>query len=325
MRLGGATEVAAELGISRQRLAQIRDRPGFPEPVGEIAAGSIWDLDAIMRWSDSRLRRSSGRPKKDVVLLAERYVLDDKPIASGGFADVYRATDISKGDHEPNAVVAIKVLRDFEDDEIRRRFQRELRLVAECLHPNIVRVLDQGQESSGRLWYAMPLTTGSLTDAIDRFPGNDDRIAQVMGQICAGVTFVHDRGIYHRDLKPPNILLVGHDTWAVSDFGLARGGAAQHRADEHPSRSGHVLLRRTRGLAGRTRSQRAGGHLQSREGTALPRDRRGSDDHRASARHLSTRHSESHERASRGTLLLRDRVLVCRPVSVDDTGDMADR
>lgn len=222
MRLGGTTEVARELGISRQRLATVRERPGFPDPVGEIAAGPIWDLDQVALWSGSGLRRGAGRPATRRQLFAERYLLDEEPIGDGGFADVYRAVDLKRQEGEPNGVVAIKLLRELDDTEVRRRFMRELRLVVGCSHPNVVTILDDGEDEQGRLWYAMPLAKGSLHEEADRFVGNDSRIAHVMRQICAGVKYAHDRGIFHRDLKPANVLRVGTDTWAISDFGLAR-------------------------------------------------------------------------------------------------------
>ncbi|MDW3214776.1 MAG: serine/threonine-protein kinase [Ilumatobacteraceae bacterium] len=222
MRLGGATEVALELGISRQRLSQVRDQPGFPDPVGEIAAGAIWDLDQVALWSGSGLRRSAGRPATRRQLFSDRYLLDKEPIGDGGFADVYRAVDLKRQEAEPHGVVAIKLLRELEDVEVRRRFMRELRLIADCSHPNVVSILDDGEDELGRLWYAMPLAQGSLDEETDRFVGNDERIVHVLRQVCAGVKYAHDRGIFHRDLKPANVLRVGTDTWAISDFGLAR-------------------------------------------------------------------------------------------------------
>jgi serine/threonine protein kinase len=149
-------------------------------------------------------------------------LLDPIQIGSGGFADVFRASDIREAESGANPVVAIKVLRDLKDDEIRRRFQRELRLIGQCRHPNIVPILDDGEDENGVIWYAMPLAKGSLADEADRFVGKDQDIIQVMRQLCAGMAYVHKKGIYHRDLKPANVLRLATDAWAISDFGLAR-------------------------------------------------------------------------------------------------------
>ena len=47
MRLDGASEVAGELGVPRQRLRVLRERPEFPDPIGTLAQGPVWDLDAV--------------------------------------------------------------------------------------------------------------------------------------------------------------------------------------------------------------------------------------------------------------------------------------
>ena len=224
IRLGGVSEVAQELRLSRQRIAQLRESPAFPSPIAEISAGPIWDLDVVSRWNTSGRRRSPGRPSSQdhQRIFGGSYLLDDTPIGSGGFADVYSAVDTRRKQNHPHAIVAIKVLRGLDDVKVRRRFQREIRLVAECNHPGVVRILNAGKDEHGRLWYAMPLAEGSLADEIDRFDGNDDAVLDVMRQICAAVAYVHDLGIYHRDITPRNILRVNRSAWALSDFGLAR-------------------------------------------------------------------------------------------------------
>lgn len=217
--------MAAELGITRQRVAKLREVAGFPAPVGEIAAGKIWDLDEVAAWSGSGLRRSAGRPAiaDRRIVLNKRFQLETPPIGAGGFADVYRAADLQVPNGGRRSVVAVKVLRDLGDEEVRRRFHRELRIIRSLTHPNVVEVLDDGEDAEGHLWYAMPLALGSLHDEINTFAGRDDAILRVMRSICAGLTHVHDDvGIFHRDLKPANILKIANGEWAISDFGLAR-------------------------------------------------------------------------------------------------------
>ena len=95
MRMGGVTEISELLGVSRQRLSRLRERPDFPDPIGELAVGPIWDLDAIEAWKGSGSRQSSaGRPSASAAArtLGGRFVLEEK-IGSGGFADVFRAAD----------------------------------------------------------------------------------------------------------------------------------------------------------------------------------------------------------------------------------------
>lgn len=221
MRLGGLSEVADELGVTPQRIAALRQRPDFPDAVGEIAQGPIWDLDVIKAWDGSGLRqKKAGRPRSDLTTrtLGGRFILELPAIGSGGFADVFRATDRKTGD-----VVAIKVLRDTAavDPEAIKRFKRELRLLEGLTHPNIISVIAQGETDDLDIWYAMPLAQGSLADFIEKVDGNPPLIVDIMRQICAGLTYIHSNGVYHRDLKPANVLRLESGEWAVSDFGLA--------------------------------------------------------------------------------------------------------
>ena len=224
IRLGGISEIAHELGLSRQRVSQLRESPSFPVPIGEISAGPIWDLNDVARWNTSGLRRSPGRPRNqdDLRTLGRFYRIDDQPIGSGGFADVYRAVDNRRKPNHRHSVVAVKVLRGLEDIEVRRRFAREIRLVSDCKHPGVVRILDSGEDENDRLWYTMPLAKGSLADELEEFVGDEKAILEIMQQLCAALSYVHERGIFHRDIKPGNILRTSKSRWAISDFGLAR-------------------------------------------------------------------------------------------------------
>lgn len=221
VRLGGLTEVAAELGLTPQRIAMLRQRPDFPDAAGEIAQGPIWDLDVIKAWNGSGLRqKKAGRPRSDLTIrtLGGRFILELPAIGSGGFADVFRATDRKTGD-----VVAVKVLRETAtvDPESISRFRRELRVLEGLTHPNVISVIAQGETDDQDVWYAMPLAQGSLADFIEKVDGNPPLIVDIMRQICAGLTYIHGNGVYHRDLKPANVLRLESGEWAVSDFGLA--------------------------------------------------------------------------------------------------------
>lgn len=221
MRLGGSTEVAAELGVSPQRVSVLRQRPDFPDPITEIAQGPIWDLDVIQAWGGSGLRqKTAGRPKADpdTRTLGGRFVLELPPVGHGGFADVYRASDKKSGD-----IVAVKVLRDVSslDGESVARFKRELRILQGFEHAKVISIIAQDETASGEIWYAMPLAQGSLADFVKQIDGNTPVIADVMRQIGTGLAHIHDKGIYHRDLKPGNVLRLESGEWAISDFGLA--------------------------------------------------------------------------------------------------------
>lgn len=227
MKPAGVSEVAAELGISRQRLAQLRLREDFPPPVVDLSSGPIWDLEHIRRWSVNSSRQT-GRPRSESAkrLLNDRFELLDDPIGSGGFADVYRAVDhLEASRSEEAVVVAVKVLRAFDDGEAKSRFARELRLLVGVDHPHVVPVIDAGEDGDGRPWYAMPLAVGNLEDELAILASRGDkfqRIFEILEQVGEGLGYLHAQGIWHRDLTPGNILRTKEGLWALSDFGLAR-------------------------------------------------------------------------------------------------------
>jgi len=219
-RLGGVAEVAAELRISRQHVAKLRARDDFPAPIASLSVGEVWDLDAIVRWSGSGTRRGPGRPgrsaKKRVLL--RRFVLE-RMIGGGGFALVYRARDLWN-----DGALAIKALQQVAalDGDLVARFERELELMSQLTHPNVLPVLDHGIDADLGLWYAMPLAGGSLNDDLLTFRDDVSAVAEVMRQVCSGLEYIHELGVLHRDLKPANILRTQQGTWAIADFGLAR-------------------------------------------------------------------------------------------------------
>jgi serine/threonine protein kinase len=221
--IGGAFEVADLLGVTRQRVASLRARPSFPEPLAELAAGPIFDLDEIRRWAASS-RRRSGRPRNSPDrILGGRYLLEGSPIGRGGFGEVFKATDRQAGEDD-RAVVAVKVLHPKEDAEAVDfdRFRREQQILSQHHHPNVMRALNHGEEADGTLWYVMALAQGSLSARIDSIAGNIPNVVDVIRQVAAGIGHLHAHAIIHRDVKPANVLQLRSAVWAVSDLGLAR-------------------------------------------------------------------------------------------------------
>ncbi|WP_135849170.1 serine/threonine-protein kinase [Serinibacter arcticus] len=227
--LGGVSEVAQRLGVSRQRFGEVRSRNDFPQPVAVLSSGPIWDLGEVDRWLGSGVRRSAGRPSARERVVGDRFVLEEPALGAGGFADVFRAVDRRNGE-----VVAVKILKELSsvDDEAVARFRRELRIMKDELdHPHVAKVIDHGDLSGAdETWCAMPLAVGSLADGIASMRGNLASVTDLARQLCAGVGHVHERGILHRDLKPGNVLRSPEGLWQVSDFGLAREDARVSQA-----------------------------------------------------------------------------------------------
>ena len=149
-------------------------------------------------------------------------------IGSGGVGAVYRATH-----RDLQIPVAVKVLhhRFQQDLEFCNRFHSEALAASGLDHPNLVRVLDFGQESDGLLYLAMEHLDGVPLGELLRagLPISPKRIVSIMMQVCAGLAHAHTRGIVHRDVKPDNVMLVQNDDddgrpneiVKVCDFGIA--------------------------------------------------------------------------------------------------------
>ena len=149
--------------------------------------------------------------------LEGRYAVE-REIGRGGMAVVFLAEDLK---HRRS--VAIKVLRPEVAPALGgERFLREIEIAAQLSHPNILALHDSG-EASGLLYFVMPYVDGeSLRDMLTRVGTLPlDEAVRVTTQVADALSYAHERGLIHRDVKPENILFhAGHAV--VTDFGIAR-------------------------------------------------------------------------------------------------------
>ncbi|GEO46751.1 Stk1 family PASTA domain-containing Ser/Thr kinase [Companilactobacillus kimchii] len=143
-------------------------------------------------------------------------------LGEGGMANVYLANDTLL-----NRKVAVKALRyDLQDDEsVKRRFAREAKATSGLSNPNIVNVLDVGNDK-GVQYIVIEYVDGPNLKKYIRthFPIPYHEVVDIMKQICMAVSDAHEHGIIHRDLKPENILVDESKDpiqVKVSDFGIA--------------------------------------------------------------------------------------------------------
>ncbi len=149
--------------------------------------------------------------------LADHYAIE-REIGSGGMATVYLAEDLKH-----HRKVAVKVLRPEIASALGAdRFVREIEIAANLSHPLILPLHDSG-EADGNLFYVMPFVEGeSLRERIDRDGKLPlDEIVRLTENVAAALTYAHQNGIVHRDVKPENIMLTGGSA-VVADFGIAR-------------------------------------------------------------------------------------------------------
>lgn len=145
-------------------------------------------------------------------------------ISRGGQGIVYRAIQKST-----KREVAVKVLREgpFASRATRKRFEREVELVAGLRHPNIVAVFDSGVTADGRHYCVMDYVRGARLDQYVRDHGAKVvDVLRLFATVCDAVNFAHQRGVIHRDLKPSNILVESNGEPRVLDFGLAKQTSA---------------------------------------------------------------------------------------------------
>jgi serine/threonine protein kinase len=153
-----------------------------------------------------------------------------RQIGKGALGEVYSGVDLSDG-----VPVAIKLLRPelAFDDDLAARLAEEARAAQRVQHPNVVDVLDAG-EDDGRPWLVMELLPGwTLADELRRGPLDSASALVLARAVLSGLSAIHAAGIVHRDIKPHNILGDPGGTWKVGDFGIAKGAWSATELTSH--------------------------------------------------------------------------------------------
>lgn len=144
-------------------------------------------------------------------------------LGEGGFGVVWRALQTEPVRRE----VALKVVKPGMDTvQVLARFERERQVLAGMEHPNIAVLHDASATPDGRPCFAMELVEGEpVTHHCQRRGLSVQEKLELFLQVCGAVQHAHQKGVIHRDLKPPNILVVMADGKAVPkviDFGISK-------------------------------------------------------------------------------------------------------
>lgn len=152
-------------------------------------------------------------------VLSDRYRLEAK-LGSGGMSTVYLARD-----EVLDRPVAVKLMHQgmIDQPEQLERFNQEARAVAKLSNPNVVAVIDAG-EDDGRPYIVFEYVQGeTLKQRIGRVGALDATEALAYGvEVAQGLSVAHEREMVHRDVKPQNVLIDATGRAKLTDFGISR-------------------------------------------------------------------------------------------------------
>lgn len=141
-------------------------------------------------------------------------------LGKGAQGEVHHCTRSAGSPRE----AAVKVLHAVEPEAV-MRFTLEASRIQGLDHPCIVRVLGLGAQNGDTPWMAMELIHGrTLAAELEAAGGRltETRSRFIVARIASALAFAHARGIWHRDVKPANVLLAGADRVVLVDFGIAK-------------------------------------------------------------------------------------------------------
>ena len=165
----------------------------------------------------TRLRRQFGRLQRLGAYTLERQ------LSEGGMATIYLARHALL--KRPTAIKVLK--KRIATDEFVHRFEREVQLASQLMHPNTVEIYDFGRTREGQPYYVMEYLDGvTLSELVAETgalpPG---RAVHVLRQVAAALREAHQRGLVHLDVKPDNVMLCRRgeeDVVKLLDFGLVK-------------------------------------------------------------------------------------------------------
>jgi serine/threonine protein kinase len=159
-----------------------------------------------------------------------------RKIGQGGMGSVYQADQLSLKREVALKIIAPHIAEDAESVE---RFLRESRVAAAINHPNVISVIDAGQDA-GVLYIALEYVTGGDAGQLaSRFNGSvpEVRALEIARDVCQGLEALYRAHLIHRDIKPANIFITSQGQAKPADLGLAR----REKGDEKLTVSGFAV------------------------------------------------------------------------------------
>ncbi|KAJ0123679.1 cell division control protein 2 [Diaporthe amygdali] len=173
-------------------------------------------------------------------------------LGEGTYGVVYKARDLANG----GRIVALKKIRlEAEDEGVPSTAIREISLLKEMKHPNIMRLFNIVHAQSHSLYLvcefldldlkkymdALPVSDGGKgkalpegsSESLGHLGLGDAMVKKFMWQLCSGVRYCHSHRVLHRDLKPQNLLIDRDGSLKLADFGLGRAFGVPLRTYTH--------------------------------------------------------------------------------------------
>ena len=211
--------------------------PSAPPPTSDAAAQRPAGDQVHSTQTDELLRRLARSPRLDL----ERYAIEGE-IDRGGMGAILRTHD-----RQLNRRLAMKVLleREAPRDELERqlahqllgRFLEEAQVTSQLDHPGVVPVHELGLDQHGKVYFTMRLVKGRTAREVfvESHGGSADwpltRALEIILRVCDTMSFAHDKGVLHRDLKPDNVMVGKFGEVYVMDWGLAKVRGQDDRRD----------------------------------------------------------------------------------------------
>lgn len=170
---------------------------------------------------------SSKAPKKRVAEKWKRV----RSLTAGGQGEIFLVKKNESGQEE---LFVQKRLKNTNSLERRMRFQQETETTTKLQHPNILKVIESGIDETPPYYISEYCEGGTLGSKAIDYRGNISSVVRDLLPIVDALNTAHKAGVFHRDIKPPNILFRKDGTAVLGDFGICfvEGGQKVTLTDE---------------------------------------------------------------------------------------------
>ena len=177
----------------------------------------------VYRVIDTKEFDIDGQIRPNIENSLQGLIASDKAETRKKFFELYRwaMVDLLRME-DPENQGALKVLHKSKEtkgvDRVQERIKREIKVMAEIPHPNLLEILDTDRDSR---WFVSKFyPKGSLDKHLNQFAGDFPKALRAFRPLVEGVCELHSKGFLHRDIKPQNVFLDRDDHLVLGDFGL---------------------------------------------------------------------------------------------------------